>query len=443
MKRKWHSMSSILAALFVLTCSGLWGCTTLGTRAQPLPSDIPSAADSATGPIRFSATRAQSSFPQDNIPPCSFAASNIPPATSTLVRNEYTFSEPTVVLTHSSAIGIQSWLPDSQRLLLTRHRANTRGEAIDVFDVTARTMHSYGERQDVYGQPVWIDAQQAVGFVENTREEGAVLRVSYGSVGTIETPEKHLLSTYLSVHSVSQTVSVILADAQNQLQVASLDLQKGTLLSLYQQTLSPRASSSGQAPIGFGDTYRLSWSPTGQKLVYYNTTGFYLFDAATQQVCRIDLGSDAIAGKRWAFDAQWSPDERFIALRVTAGELPLSFIDLTLLDIATGAMRSAFPETSSKVQDIAWSPDSRHILVLATPHSNPQGTPGKVLLLTPVNTLQFERLFPERLFGGSGWGDALAWSFDGKQVAVLCPDIGANNALATEDRLCLINVNRS
>ncbi|RMF40878.1 MAG: hypothetical protein D6755_13065 [Anaerolineae bacterium] len=64
------------------------------------------------------------------VPLCAFAGQ---PATAEPgpTLDTFQFSEPRVVLTHTSAIGIAGWLPDDQRLLITKDIPGTNRQAVE------------------------------------------------------------------------------------------------------------------------------------------------------------------------------------------------------------------------------------------------------------------------------------------------------------------------
>jgi len=79
------------------------------------------------------------------IPRCSLSAA----AVTALPRgplDAYSFSEPQVVLTHTAAIRSASWLPDSQRVLITRDFPQQPQEYVDILNVETQEVTPYAER---------------------------------------------------------------------------------------------------------------------------------------------------------------------------------------------------------------------------------------------------------------------------------------------------------
>lgn len=92
--------------------------------------------------------------------------------------DRYQFSEPEIVLTSKTAIGIASWLPDGKRLLITRSVGNGR-ETIETLDIRTGETLVYAEREGAAGKPVWIDDLNAVAFATSVKDRQE-LWISYG-----------------------------------------------------------------------------------------------------------------------------------------------------------------------------------------------------------------------------------------------------------------------
>lgn len=364
-----------------------------------------------------------------SIPPCAFAAAPVPtPAGPSL--DAYIFSDPRLVLTHTAAIEIAGWLPDGERLLITRNFPDTNRQVIETFNIRTGERQRYAERLNFSSRPAWLADRQAVAFVDITREEGGALRLSRGEKYPIETLQTHLAFPYLAADSTGRQVSVLLS--ARGIRPVITDVAGGTTRAL--STQLPEAATT------YEQAYHMMWSPQGKWLACYSAVGFYLIEVATGQGCEADLGGQQYApGKRWALDAQWSPDERYLAMLTTTGRmLPAKFSDLTILDTSTGALRSIRPGADRAtgpyyVTDMAWSPDSQTIAIRSAVEKK-EGGLYEGLYLVEVKTGQLRRMLPQTVLIGGGYaGLSLAWSPDGSQLAVNWPT-------QTEGRLYLIAV---
>ncbi len=442
--KRWLSITAGLLGLLALGALGVTLTLTLGgspNGPQPAPQAPQSPIQTPTQPP--GPPPAPTSTPTP-IPRCAVAARPAP-AEPAAPLETYRFSEPQVVLTHTSAIGIAGWLPDGQHLLITRLIPDQPREYIEVFNPQTGELRRYGERHSLPGKPVWLAAHQAVAFADVAPDQQLVLRISRGETA-IETPVSGLGSSFLAASPDGQQVVFFTQTAPNRPEVFDVAQARRqsyplTLPLTPWQDLSALGQQYGPEP------YRTVWSPSGNQIAFYNDTGFYLVDLPSGQICEVDLGfeeSEARYGKRWAFYAQWSPNGRYLAMLTTIGETPVGFTDLTLLDISTGELRSTHPEWYIEpghyyVTDLAWASNSRDIVVLVTAKVDEMGASFDQLYLTGIATSEFRPLLPSWYFGGP-WGGSLAWSQDDLQLGVLCPKPLQTDPPTAEDRLCVIAV---
>lgn len=360
------------------------------------------------------------------IPPCTFAGQPVPAEPSPPFE-AYQFSEPRVVLTHPSAIGIAGWLPDGQRLLITRFIPGQPREYIEIFNTRTGELQRYGERHSLPGKPVWLAAHQAVAFADVGSDKQVVLRISRGETATVETPISDLTGSFLGVSPDGRQLVFFTQASQDRPEVFDLAQPQ-------------RATLPAALPLMRWSPYRISWHPQGHQIAFYNETGFYLANLPLGRICKIDLGveeSEARYGKRWAFYAQWAPNGRYLSMLTTIGDPPVKFSDLTILDTITGKLHSVHPKQYIEsgqyyVMDMAWAPNSQIMAIQAAVEVR-EGVLYAGLYLLEVATGRDVRVLPEALFTGGDAGWNLAWSPNGQQMAVNCPT-------ANEGRLCMIAV---
>lgn len=366
------------------------------------------------------------------VPLCAFAGQPAPAEPGPPLE-AYQFSEPRVVLTHTSAIGIAGWLPDGQRLLITKDVPGTNRQVIEVFDTQTREESTYAERHSITTPPVWLTSRKSVAFIDSTREEGWALRISHNPDGPIETLQTHLASPYLAADSTGKKVAFLLRDQGAR--PAVMDLL-GRSVQLFNIELP--LSSIGTLE----STYHATWNPKGNQVAFYNDSGLYLFDAASGRACKVALGLAGLGerGPRWAYLAKWSPNGRYLAMITTSGRFPLEFSELTILDTSTGKLRSVHPiqlnnSAQYYVTGISWSADSR-TLAIESVIERKEGIDWAGLFLVDAHTGNFRRILPDFLFGGGEWGQNLAWSPGGRRLSIACP----GNVKAS---LCLITISNN
>ena len=344
----------------------------------------------------------------------------------------YQFSEPRIVLTHTLAIDIAGWLPDGQRLLITKEIPGTNRQAIEIFNTRTREEFVYAERHSLTSPPVWLASQESVVFIDNTMEEGNALRLSHNLGGPVETLRTHLASSYLAVDSTGKKVAFLLRDQGARPAVMDL-LGRGVQLFNVELPLSSIRT--------FESIYHAAWSPRGNEVAFYNDSGLYLLDTVSGQACQValDLAGLGERGLRWAYLAKWSPNGRYLAMITTSGRFPLEFSELTILDTVTGDLHIVQPERhlhSGKyyVLDIDWAPDSTTIAARVAVAMK-EGVVYDGLYVMSTRGAQQERQLPELTFTGASAGLSLSWSPDGKYLALNCPT-------SNEGRLCQIAVTR-
>ncbi len=355
---------------------------------------------------------------------CTFVARPAPVEPRPLIE-AYQFSEPRVVLTHTSAIGIAGWLPDGQRLLITRLIPGQPREYIEIFNTRTGELQRYGERHSLPGKPVWLAAHQAVAFADVGPDKQVVLRISRGETATVETTISDLTGSFWGVSPDGRQLAFFTQASQDRPEVFDLAQPQ-------------RATLPAALPLMRWSPYRISWHPQGHQIAFYNETGFYLADLPLGRICKVDLGveeSEARYGKRWAFYAQWAPSGRYLSMLTTIGDPPVKFSGLTILDTITGELHHVHPKQYIEpgqyyVMDMAWAPNSQIIAVQAAVELRERVLYAG-LYLVEVATGRDMRVLPEALFTGGDAGWNLAWSPNGQRMAVNCPT-------ANEGRLCMI-----
>ncbi|MEM4203427.1 MAG: hypothetical protein QXS54_05085 [Candidatus Methanomethylicaceae archaeon] len=437
-----------LAVALALTFEGL--------RRGAAPASFQSPIETPTLPPYPPPITPAPSPPTIPAPPCTFAARPAPAEPGPPLE-AYQFSEPKIVLTHPAAIGIAGWLPDGQRLLITRDVPGANRQSIDVLDVQTGELSTYAEREGSSGKPVWLPALKAIAYLTLVAEEGEEqptryrpeLWISYGSPQRVERLTSDVRGD-LAVEPGGKRLWYFLRSEPDHLQIYDVE------------TRSVQAAPLDLAPLRYlkpglewamrerSPRFQMAWRPDGSQAVFYSQFWTFLLDIKSNQWCELAVGDynpKAMEIPPWPLEAQWSPDGRYVAFITTDSlQMPLRRTELTILDVSTGERRTISPAPDIEpgrhyVTDIAWAPDSHHLAVLGVVRMDEVGVEYQGLYLIDTAVGEFQRVFPDREFGGA-WGEALAWSPDGLQLAVLCPRILRRNPPVGEGGLCLASLSQ-
>jgi len=365
---------------------------------------------------------------------CAFRASAASPVAGPSL-DSYHFSEPQVVLTHTSAIGIAGWLPDGQRLLITRLIPPAlTSEYVDTVDVTTGKLVSYGERHSFAAKPIWLASKHSVAMTDLVNQD-IVLRINrQGGVPGVE-PIPGLMSPYLAATSDGRRLAFLSKEADLWPQMFDTSLSQRQMLPFALPWISPAelltlGQQDGPIP------YQAAWLADGNRTAFYNDTGLYVVDLVASHICEIDLGT-RMDGKRWAVDVQWSPNGRFLAALTTVGDPVVRFVDLTVIDMHTGETR-LIKLGLQYLAAFSWDLDSHHLVVLAEAERSSRANQYDLYLVDIVTGDSRPVLQGYPLMFAGAYG--IAWSPMGKAVAVACPGVDSTSGAISEGRLCIIRV---
>jgi len=381
------------------------------------------------------------------VPRCTFAARPAPAEPGPLLE-AYQFSEPRVVLTHTSAIGIASWLPDGQRLLITRDIPSANRQTIETLNIRTGEIQVYAQREGANGKPVWLSGPGGVAY-STLAGQHHELWFSRGDPARAEQIASSVEGLSLIADPTGQRLCYFASLVSGQprlLDVASRAEQAMSLnVAQWQYPKYPKPVQSMLTPPAF----RIAWHPDGSRLVFYAQPWIFLFDMRSGQVCEIDLGrSEPENMPIWALEAKWSPNGRYLAL-ITTGSFPgqasgtgapILYTELTIVDIEMETLQTLQPAPDINggqhyVTDMSWAPDSRYLAVLGVVRMTETGSEKAGMFIIDVTRGEFQQVLSEHDFGGGLWGWQLAWAPSGSQLAVNCPT-------PEEGRLCLITVRR-
>jgi len=375
------------------------------------------------------------------VPPlCTFnAKTSVEELVPESLLDKYVFSEPKVILSHKGPIEISQWLPDNQRILISRENTDTGLSFIETVDIKTQRIDKYGEGHLGSLPPsrkfVWLTVDNSVAFTTLEPDSHYALHISQGE-GTVETEAPDLVSGYLAVHPDGQQLTF---GPYNSARPQSFDITTKQIQTL--DTKGTTASSETEGYIDFWSRYQSVWHPDGKRLAYFNNQAFFLFNTESGETCEIDLGTIPDYGKRWALFAQWNPDGRYLAVRRTVGEPPVPFIDLTIIDTKTGKLRTLDIGDGENIYAIAWGANNRDILAIAqvVTRQNPIKVNGHNVYIVDTITGSYRQMLQNSEFFFSG-NTGVAWTLDGEHIALMCPTFLPTEPTMDEGRLCIIDV---
>jgi len=391
-------------------------------------------------------------------PACSFPLAQT--TTTVSIPENYTFSEPQVVLTVSYPVDIYQWLPDNQRVLIGQE--SSQGQSIELFTPQTGKIQVFGSRgSSSDSPPKWVAGLNAVVypqtvFVSGSRDSNGMIipsteidksqvLISRGDPANVQLLEELQPTTNASKLSIivkpDGSQILYLGSGGNQLQqFYKRAISQGTL-----ETVQPSPFNITQwtyrGPVSPPPVFGMAWRPGSTQIFLYSKEAWaggytFLLNSDSGQVCEFNLfGKDDPNDwrKSWAAIAHWSPNGRYLALVRTKGGLPIDFSDLIILDSATGklyqmdATKLGFPGLSTQgeyfINDVAWAPDNHHLAVLG--HFDPVGGNSMSsidsLFLLDFLTDQSIQVSSQELGPNLDFSGDLLWSNDGSQVIAKCP----------------------
>lgn len=390
-------------------------------------------------------------------PTCIFPLAQIP--NTEIAPEEYTFSEPQVVLTapEGNPLDVVQWLPDNRQVLVTEELdnqwksgdPNDIQESISLYNPETGESKLYAIGSRTGEHPIWLPelngvVYSSVTFSNINPKDGALethrkLWVSYGDPNTVQ-----LLADNLQLPFVTRPDESELMYLSNK-QISKLDktLKKSSpSVSFDPDQWDYAKSRRNKNPVN----YAMVWQPGTSLVFLYSGAGnvgpnggyTFIWDTATGHVCELNFGG-------WAWSAHWSSDGRYLAI---TGSTSYTDTDtssgVAILDSMTGNLRTVgatLPDADGEhyVIDFTWTPDNLHLLILQNVPSNydlnRRETYHDDLYLVDLTSDQSTHLFPEfKSFGGL---NNFVWSPDGSKLLVRCP---LSSAVLVTDRYCLISV---
>ncbi len=407
----------IRTVLLLAVC--LVACTPQPSAPPTLPARPP-----ATLPPAPLPTLAADQTQPTPIPGCTFPLPQAaPPVGAPPPLAAYHFTEPRVVQT-GGLLQVAEWLPDNQRLLITRAESTV---ALEVLDITSGTTTPYGTVPTIFNRPYWIDQQHAIAVAapryQNNKLTGAALQL-FAANGSMRELAPALENPFVVPTPDRRGMTILTPQQPGQPQVLAAD---GSAAPVALPSIARTAADA--APRSFGLAFdpwftpRFVWRPDGSRLLVYTQDTILLLNPATQERCTLDLGSSD-RRQRWALKAAWSPDGRYLALN-TAIERErgrIRNIEFTIIDTLNGYNTQLnLPFTLNK--GVIWMPNSKQLLILGKTGTTSLGAGQAQLFLADLNTQQTLSVFPKQFFGFFSYESddgVMSLSSDGQVLALQC-----------------------
>jgi WD40 repeat protein len=380
-------------------------------------------------------------------PACTFPLSQI--TTSQSASENYTFSEPKVVLTapQGNLYNIAEWLPDNQQVLMTEvlghdvpvNQGNL--ENLELFNPVSGGVKVYATRPETHKLPSWDPALNAVLYpvmnyydidnTNNTYKFNRQLWVSYGKPDVAQMLADNLSQLPLAVEPGGGE-TIYLTDKQ----ISKLDK---SLKNISPASFDP---TQWEYPKGVRDqnpvSFDMAWQP-GTSLIFlysnnYGGGGYtFILNVDSDQVCELNLGGPVTG-------AHWSSDGHYLATGRATNSHPA---DLTLLDTMTGQLTTLVGTPQGVagqlyINDFIWAPDYHHLLAIGSVITAQNGQIGNntqgLYLVDVASGQSVEIKFADQFYANSS--QSMAWSPDGSKLVVRCPTMQI-------DRLCFISIQES
>ena len=334
-----------------------------------------------------------------------------PPVTAPSIWEEVSpeqirFGEPRMVFTDSFGFRIVGWISSDEVLIRRGIKPGGRGSAIEVFNVRTREVKRLAEGA-FSGDPVWNPVRRAVVYLQydEARKQRDLI---WQSLDTLE--KKKLASDVILPIVLIESGKGAAAYSVKEKALTGRSIVPGA-----QVRNLPFAQYEMRVPTPYEWIYQTKVSPDGKWQVVFNIEHFLLISTELEQIKEIDLGKE-FGHKRWALEAQWSPDGKKLAIIATAGYLPNTVRFLLLLNPQTNEL-SEIPVPPEFVDEVSWAPGSRILLTKGGKGIIPPGfgLPGTMLVDVEALEQREVPLFPEGLLGGD-----TAWSPDGTKVVFVC-----------------------
>ena len=364
------------------------------------------------------------------VPECVFEppAGGLPPDEPVIPLSAYSFSEPTLVLTHTAPIGIEQWLPDSETLMVTRRESmDDHYYSVELVNALTGEMNEIVEPQLQLKEPKWLSLEQTVmwreirppweneaGYWAQSLEPFGRRRLSENATGaSIAHDSSPDNKEFVFMLRPAGTQPFIWNQETKEMRALPIDLNNWR----YQN-----------GPIYPVRPFNVNWKPDGNKLLFWDGTWTFLYDLATNRGCEIATGL-------YAREVSWSPNGRYLLIQIgehlSSHHPPHNLVQI--LDTYTG--ERMHHSLDVPVSNFSWAPDNQTVAITGLTGEEIENFGVGGYYLFNVHSGDFQRILNEQrtLIGR---GSMVDWSSNGNLLALQCMDTVRDLSGGTFDRIC-------
>ncbi len=301
----------------------------------------------------------------------------IPTATFEPLSNNFTlgfvFGPPQELQTidNSKSLNLIGWVPGNTNDMIV-----VGDGFVDLVNIqtetTQRLFEWNPEIRFIVDEPVLLPSSQTIALISGN------FQTSQYELWVISSQEDSPKQPYLS--NIER--SFIPVTTGNGLNVYNLDTQ--TLMSIHpnsRETSQVEAVPLQESPAINDAEYKAF---TFKNLIaYYDQKELLIVDADTNEIKKVHLPNE----KTTIWKIQWSLDGSKLALLLSEGPPPFNFLNLYVYDLNNDELQEIQTPFSNFIDEVAWGPDSRHIMVSAVIDEAEYRTPNGDTFVSNKNVL--------------------------------------------------------
>jgi WD40 repeat protein len=416
---KMLALGGVILAIFLMT---IVRSNAAPGAAQPTKTAIVPQITATLPPPTQTAHPTFTPLPGVQLPQCAFPLSDVLAGEGDAPDlQNYMLSEPKVAVTNDSSLRIVRWISNEEVLLLRHLKSGETETSIEILNIQTSQITQIAKDGKISGAPLWLPDRKAVWYIAYDLYTDPTKNRSRLMVATLDKriPQLTIEGVTQPLFTIpnGEDVAVLGSDRQR---LVKIDIAKNVTTLRNIAELTARNTK----------ILRVAQHPNSQAVALYNDATFVVMDLVTGKTMELNFGKWQI-DNRWALDAQWNPDGKHIAVRVTAGRLPNPYSSLLILDIENECSWEIPVSRPFYIYEMAWSPGGRYLLV-----SGEIGTTqsGYAIIEYRLLDLATGRERKVNLWNGDTGGVYFDWSPDGKTIIINCstPERGALCTIAVE-----------
>ena len=403
----------------------------------PTPTNTPTSEFSRDAFLAYPPPEWTPDATQNSIEICNLTT--LAPPSNIASSNPLAISTTQTVLTDLNEPQIIDWFPDSEQVvIMSLDNAQNRVVEIVSTATNSRTVH---ELMPSYPNIAsWLPTKEDIVAYELRQEDTG----GFNPVPVMGENRQTLVNNNISpVNILNNGFLSYFSDGGSVTEFNLYDADTDTITSF---EIDPLAFYPSLHPDVFRINpnyrplnYRASWSEISNQLLLFQAPYTFLFDGVTNSSCQLDLGNSGSGEIIQTSGAKWSANGRYAALFVSPNFLQIEnyFLRLVILDTIENTLQSIYFNSLDRVSDIAWSPDSSYLAVLAHVEETEQWGSRQNLYFVDLENNSYQAIEPESFFGRNDSIGQLAWSPNGQKIAAICADY---NQSTVSYNLCVLLV---